>query len=301
MSKNQIIDVPASKQRDIGTIMTEIRTISAQAQRMILSYAIEIGRRLCEAKSMVPHGDWGRYLQEEVEFSRSSANNFMRIFEEYGAQQQSLFGAEANCQTFGNLTYSQALKLLAIPAEEREEFAVENHVEDMSARELEKLIKERDAARKAQEEAEIKAKAAEANAAREKKRADKMSGQLTAWQNDAATARAELKAAKENPVIPPETLQSLQADAEAKATQESARLRVELASARAALERSKKQSALYKPDVAAFQALFERVQQDINRMRGYLLRLEQSDPEVATKLRTAMCALGQAMQGDANG
>ncbi len=301
MSKNQIIDVPASKQRDIGTITTEIRTISAQAQRMILSYAIEIGRRLCEAKSMVPHGDWGRYLQTEVEFSRSSANNFMRIFEAYGAQQQSLFGAEANCQTFGNLTYSQALKLLAIPAEEREEFAVENRVEDMSARKLETLIKERDAARKAQEEAEIKAKAAEANAAREKERSDKMSGQLTAWQHDAAAARAELKAAKENPAIPPETLQRLQADAEAKATQESARLRVELESARATLERSKKQSALYKPDVAAFQALFESVQQDINRMRGYLLRLEQSDPEIATKLRAAMCALGQAMQGGANG
>ncbi len=301
MSKNQIIDVPASKQRDIGTITTEIRTISAQAQRMILSYAIEIGRRLCEAKSMVPHGDWGRYLQTEVEFSRSSANNFMRIFEAYGAQQQSLFGAEANCQTFGNLTYSQALKLLAIPAEEREEFAVENRVEDMSARKLETLIKERDAARKAQEEAEIKAKAAEANAAREKERSDKMTGQLTAWQHDAAAARAELKAAKENPAIPPETLQRLQADAEAKATQESARLRVELESARATLERSKKQSALYKPDVAAFQALFESVQQDINRMRGYLLRLEQSDPEIATKLRAAMCALGQAMQGGANG
>lgn len=144
------ITVPMKDQRDISTVTTEIRTLHRQAQRMILGYAIEIGRRLTEAKEMLPHGQWGEWLKTEVEFSQSTAQNFMRIFTEYGDSQTSLFG-DAKSQTLGNLPYTHALKLLAIPAEEREQFAEEHHVDELSSRELEKLIRERDEAREAAE------------------------------------------------------------------------------------------------------------------------------------------------------
>lgn len=144
------ITVPMKDQRDISTVTTEIRTLHRQAQRMILGYAIEIGRRLTEAKEMLPHGQWGEWLKTEVEFSRSTAQNFMRIFTEYGDSQTSLFG-DAKSQTLGNLPYTHALKLLAVPAEEREEFIEEHHVDELSSRELEKLIRERDEAREAAE------------------------------------------------------------------------------------------------------------------------------------------------------
>lgn len=137
--------VPMKDQRDISTVTTEIRTLHRQAQRMILGYAIEIGRRLTEAKEMLPHGQWGEWLKTEVEFSQSTAQNFMRIFAEYGDSQTSLFG-DAKSQTLGNLPYTHALKLLAVPAEEREEFVEAHHVEELSSRELEKLIRERDEA-----------------------------------------------------------------------------------------------------------------------------------------------------------
>lgn len=149
-----IVNVPMAKQRDIQTVTTEIRTLTQQGQRLILEYAIEIGRRLCEAKSMLPHGEWGNWLREEVEFSQSTANNFMRMFEEYGADQISIFGAEAKSQTIGNLPYTKALKLLALPAEEREEFVQTQDVAHMSSRELERAIRERDAARKQAQDAE---------------------------------------------------------------------------------------------------------------------------------------------------
>ena len=84
---SETINVPMAAQRDIKTVTTEIRTLHRQAQCMVLGYAIEIGRRLKEAKAMLDHGQWGPWLREEVDFSQSSANNFMRIFEEYGAQQ----------------------------------------------------------------------------------------------------------------------------------------------------------------------------------------------------------------------
>ena len=54
-------------------------------------YAIEIGRRLEGSEGDARPRPMGAVAAEEVDFSQSSANNFMRIFEEYGAQQVSLF------------------------------------------------------------------------------------------------------------------------------------------------------------------------------------------------------------------
>ena len=145
--------VDSGKTPDI--LAAEIRTIKNQTGRMVLNASIEVGRRLTEAKAKLPHGSWGEYLKNEVDYSPSQAQNLMRVFREYGSDQQSLFGGEAKSQTFGNLTYSKALSLLAIPdEEERERFAVENDVEHMSVRELNEALKARN-------EAEEKAAAAE--------------------------------------------------------------------------------------------------------------------------------------------
>lgn len=140
--------------RDLTQIAAEIRYLDANAKRIVLGHAIEIGNRLIEAKQLVEYGQWGNWLKENLEYSQSSANNFMRIAQEYGAAQMGLFGPEADSQTLGNLPYTKALKLLAIPEEEREEFVQTNNVEAMSTRELDEAIK-------ARAEAEAKLKAAE--------------------------------------------------------------------------------------------------------------------------------------------
>ncbi|MNO15496.1 hypothetical protein D3C76_51620 [compost metagenome] len=113
-------------------IAAEIRSIDQQARQYVLQSAIEIGRKLAEAKEIVSHGEWGSWLKDNVNYSQSTANNFMRVSSEY-----------ANSQTFGNLNYSQAVALLSVPAEEREQFAEENNVADMSTRELQAAIKEK--------------------------------------------------------------------------------------------------------------------------------------------------------------
>ena len=91
---------------------------------MVLNASIEVGRRLTEAKAKLPHGSWGEYLKNEVDYSPSQAQNLMRVFREYGSDQQSLFGGEAKSQTFGRLTFSQALSLLVIPDEDEREIVV---------------------------------------------------------------------------------------------------------------------------------------------------------------------------------
>ena len=146
-------DAEIVTERTPEIVAAEIRQIADQTRKMVLNSSIEIGKRLCEAKEMVPHGEWAAWLEKNVDFSQSSANNFMKIYTEYGDIQGELWGASAKSQTFGNLSYSQAVALLAVPAEEREEFVKENHVEDMSTRELQEAIKARDEAVKERDKA----------------------------------------------------------------------------------------------------------------------------------------------------
>ena len=135
--------------RTVDVVAAEIRALTAS----MLSNVIEIGRRMYEAKELLPHGEFGRWLEEQTGYSTSTASNFMRLYKEYGAEQGNLFGPEIKCQTFGKLSYSKALALLSVPAEEREEFVQQHDVEAMSTRELQKAIKERDEARRERDEA----------------------------------------------------------------------------------------------------------------------------------------------------
>ncbi len=303
---SETINVPMAAQRDIKTVTTEIRTLHRQAQCMVLGYAIEIGRRLKEAKAMLDHGQWGPWLREEVDFSQSSANNFMRIFEEYGAQQVSLFG-DANSQALGNLPYTHALRLLALPAEERESFAEEHHAEELSTRELEKLIRERDEARRAEQDAQEKAAAAEevAKGAEDARRdalaaAERLKNAQAAEKDAKAAAKqakAELKALRENPVIPAEVLEKLRAEEAERAAEtaqkETARRVAEAEkaaqeSARRA-EQAERQLAAADPEVATFKAWFRAVQDDFARMQE--THAQVTDQAKADKLRAAVRAL----------
>ena len=106
---------------------------------------IEIGRCLIEAKAQLEHGQWTCWLAEKAEISHKQAKRFMQLAREYSSKGTAL----------SLLGYTKALALLAIPAEERDEFIEAPHVvngqektvEQMTSRELEKAIKERDEAR----------------------------------------------------------------------------------------------------------------------------------------------------------
>lgn len=194
------VEVPPPP-RTVETVTLEIRTLQHQANGIILNYAIEIGRRLEEAKAMLPHGEWGAWLKRELDYSQSTAQNFMRVFREYGDSQQSLFGGAPKSQTFGNLTYSKALRLLAIPdEEEREKFAVENDVEHMSIRELNEALKARnEAEEKAAAENEARGLRQETERLREKlaDQAQVYKAKLTAADVETTEANRKAREAQE--------------------------------------------------------------------------------------------------------
>lgn len=182
--------------RTVDVIAAEINALTAT----MLTNVIEIGRRMVEAKELLPHGQFGPWLKANTPYSTSTASNYMRLFEAYGSQQKSLFGAEVNCQTFGNLSYSKALALLELPAEERETFVIANDVEAMSTRELQRVIKERDEARKQAEEAKAEQRTAEQARAKMEVDAKQAHALLAASDEEKKHLQALVREMQERPV-----------------------------------------------------------------------------------------------------
>lgn len=152
MSKKEMANITAeANEARLSTLAAEINTIKTQTQKIMMQAAVEIGRRLVEAKGAVGHGGWGLWLERNVDYSERTAQNLIRIFQEYGEGQTKLFGSE-NPQAFADLTYTQAVALLGIKnPDERAEFVETHDVANMTSRELADAIKERDEARAALE------------------------------------------------------------------------------------------------------------------------------------------------------
>lgn len=324
-------------QRTPDIIGAEIRGLTQQAKTMTLWFGIEIGRRLTEAKEMLEHGQWLAYLKKQTEFSRSSAGRLMTLYKKYGAAQTSLFGAEANYPTLNNLSISNALRLLAVPEDEREEFAEKHDVEHMSARELDELIKQRDEAEKRAAKAEEQVQQAADGAAKADEQYQKAKQELHLLREKLENAEAQKSAAEkelselrerpvevavevdEKAVAEAVTLARAKNDAEwaekmakvknelSKAGFEAEKLKAKIKKAEekaeekaAELERLKKSQTLNDPNTAVFKQIFEQVQEDFNKLHGSLLKIKTSDPDTAQKLTAAVRALVDKMQGALN-
>lgn len=140
-TKNEISEmnekfVESTHSNDEKVLVNEIKIITTQAQQVLLISSIEIGKRLIEAKKIIKHGEWGNWLKERVNFSQRTANNLMKIYNEYGEN-----GLASNSQSIANLNYTQAMELLALPEKEREVFVENNNVKDMTIKELKETIK----------------------------------------------------------------------------------------------------------------------------------------------------------------
>ncbi|UWG96469.1 DUF3102 domain-containing protein [Dehalobacter sp. DCM] len=123
-------------------IAAEINTIKRQTSKILLISAVEVGKRLKEAKALLPYGEWGKWLEEFVSYSQRTADRMIQIFEEYGAKL--LVSSEdqemSDSSPVTNLTYTQALIILGLPEEERDEFIAENDTGNMSNQQLQQAV-----------------------------------------------------------------------------------------------------------------------------------------------------------------
>ena len=157
-------------------LVSEIRMITEQTKQVVLFNSIEIGRRLTEAKAMVKRGTWGTWLKERVDYSQRTANNFMKIYQEYGRN-----GLAEKSQALANLSYTQALALIDLPEDERARFAEERKAGEMALRKLQEEVRqEKEKVTAVKELANRNAAEAEATFADELKQKDTQMAKLTA-------------------------------------------------------------------------------------------------------------------------
>lgn len=322
----------------LSVVAAEIRMLKGQAQQMALSYAVEIGRRLTEAKAMVPYGEWGEWLKREVDYSQSKAQNLMKVYQELGDGQESLFGPSKS-QALGNLSYTKALQLLALPEPELGEFMEAHDVEAMSTRELAAALKERDEAQKAAELARAEQSAAEQarqemerDMAAANARIEGLNAELeelrsrpveVAVEVDAAAveaARKETETAMQAKLDKAKKAQAKAEEARKAAEDAKARVQQELeqarADAQAALEKAvaegqavreraekaeKRAAMAGNEDMALFRTLFDQAQETVNKMSGVLLKFRSKNPPVAENLSKALLALSEKVKEAAEG
>ena len=146
-AENQITETNEEK---LARLATEINTIKVQVQQVVQNGTLEIGQRLIQAKAAVPHGCWGQWLKEKVDYSERTAQMLIATYERFGSGQQKLFGKSADPELVAQLNRSQMFALMSIKNEDDCVAFMEEHKEelpDMSKRELEQAIKERDQAK----------------------------------------------------------------------------------------------------------------------------------------------------------
>ena len=278
---------------------------------------LTIGRCLIEAKNMLPHGEWLPWLNERVELSERTAQKFMKLAREW-----------SNPNTLADLGASKALMLLALPEGEREQFAADHNVIDMSARQLEQAIKERDEARKAAEAAKADAAAAEESRAKMENDMHLLNVRLQGSREDrdravqdVARLEKELAELKERPVevavetvVDQEAIEAARKEAVAgmqaqldKAREARDRAEARRKNAEEALEQvrlqletqakaEKKASLASDKDVAQFEVFFNQGQELANKMRGLLLKARgREDQTAAQGMERALKALSQAI------
>lgn len=317
----EIIDVEyeellPDRPRDINTITTEILLYKNQAGEAIL----EIGKRLIEVKAQLDHGEWLDYLKERVDVSVRTAQTMMQLAKEYSS----------NTQTFALLGSQKALKLLTLPAAEREEFVAQNDVADMSVRQLDEAIKAQKAAEKERDYWENEAKTAR------QEMEEQLSEQQCVYDTDMAKAQQELHdaaARAENALTvvaelkgklreledkprsaDPKELEAARKEGAKQAAEEKAEAIRKAEAERAAYEQTaqiaeqervaltkqaeelRRRLAMANSDMAVFKVHFESMQDSANKMLECIARAEDSGAsEIAGKMRAAARSCCQAV------
>lgn len=303
--------------RSVETITTEIIMIKQQTASVVASAAFEIGRRLCEAKEKVPAGKWISYLQEQLDYRPSTAENLMRIYREFGSEQVDLLTGKIPAEVFGRLDQSQMVAMFSLEPEKRMELMDQTEgIEDMSSRQIADLVKQKKLAekeaereRKARERADKIATEQADKASKLETEAGKHQQQIKDLEDELERIRMELDTEKaQASIVPPDTsekdkrIEELLAEiAELKQKndpekgleliREQVRREMqndlEAADNRAAAAEKKLESAK-NPAVQRISFLFSEAQDLVKRTCAELDALEETEPEKAEKLRGAI-------------
>lgn len=123
---------PLTSPLTLAQLENEIKFHLGQASQSI----IEVGKRLLQAKSLVKHGEWQTWLENNFKLSYRTAKNFMDCAERF-----------ENMQSAVNLNQSQMAEMLILPsAEDTKKFIEQKAAEgtpvsDMTAKTIREEVK----------------------------------------------------------------------------------------------------------------------------------------------------------------
>ncbi|QDR80251.1 DUF3102 domain-containing protein [Sporomusa termitida] len=108
----------------LDQLVLEIRFYSQQTALNM----IEVGKRLLRAKEQVPHGEWGRWLSEKVDYTERSAQRFMKVAETF-----------ANTTHMSDLRPAQVYALLDAPEPIRQEILGNHNPKELTGKQIKEL------------------------------------------------------------------------------------------------------------------------------------------------------------------
>lgn len=278
-------DRAAVQERNLAAIAGEINTIKEQARTYITNSCIEIGRRLCEAKAMIGHGNWQAWLRESVDYNERTAQNLMAIARKFGQEgsQTRLIGAELDAEKVKELNYTQMVALLKVRDDDmRTEMVNSGEAQALSTRELEAKVKslnaqleeseeKRKVLEKEKTETARNAEAAEGKAKQAEEERERAKTETERLINQCNELRQEVRELKDRPI---ETAVVHEIPEETKRKMEEDRQRMEAMEKK--LEELRGKAGKEEGEIA-FAIAFERVKKDFADMQDAVDAIEDAE------------------------
>lgn len=268
--ENEMMIKPADKPAEttdsmLTRLASEINAIKEQTRKTVYLAMMDIGQRLLQAKGAVGHGNWERWLKDNVDYSPRTAQRLIASYERFGDGQQKLFGRSADPDQLAELNKTQIMTLMSIKDEEKCFEFMEEHkdeIKDMSKTELEAIAKE------------LNDTVAELNRAK-RKLADRKNV-IDSYEKQLANRETIVNSYKKQ-------LSALQSQLdEAGESRELADLKTKYAALQRDLARADKQHEQIAEEAGKYQNLFEESQQKVDALSKELEEAKSQPIEATT-------------------
>lgn len=259
-------DTPAETTDGMLTrLASEINAIKEQTRKTVYLAMMDIGQRLLQAKGAVGHGNWEKWLKDNVDYSPRTAQRLIASYERFGDGQQKLFGRSADPEQLAELNKTQIMTLMSIKDEEKCFEFMDEHkgeIKDMSKTELEAIAKELNDTVAELNRAKRKLDASRSTADSYRKRLEDREGVIEAYQKQVSDLQSQLEEAGES--------------------RELADLKAKYTALQRDLARADKQHEQIAEEAGRYQSLFEESQHKVDALSKELEEAKSQPIEAAT-------------------
>lgn len=190
-------------EQTLTQLAAEINAIKNHVRETVYIATCRIGEKLLLAKGAVGHGNWGRWLKDNVDYSERTAQNIITIYKNFNNKETKLFGTVPDAELLGKLNQSQLLALSSIKDEEKRTKFMNEHKEelpDMSKQELTKALAELKEVKETVTKKDAEVKALQRDLSWADKQHEAMAQEVEKYQNLFEDTKNQLEEAKKAPI-----------------------------------------------------------------------------------------------------